>query len=1443
MFVPKLRSSLFFKVTSFVQLAVLSTFFIVPSVVVHAQTFSVFSLPKPGTMVTTSEKFIPPLLKGISLHKENPLVFDFIIDPGNAQLSSDAVQSEGQKLIKYFLASLTIPEDDLWVNLSPYENNKIIPPAFGQTEMGRDLLAQDYILKQLSASLIYPEKDLGKSFWDRVYQKAQAKYGTTDIPMTTFNKVWIIPDKAVILETDDTAYVVRSRLKVLMEQDYIALDQNRADEVLGTSRLSEQDVNQVSSISSEVVREIIIPEIEREVNEGKNFSQLRQIYNSLILANWFKDNLKENILNQVYSDQAKILGVDVEDKTDKEKIYQHYLSAYRQGVFNYIKEDLEPSTGEAIPRKYFSGGAKLGGLEMRQAEVRLRAEPGEDPRAVLRDAGEQSGSIETPVVRITGALAGVRNGPDQAMLSDQDKKLLQNQKPEVVRDVITRFDAKAAGSVDSLTDLRMLQARMDLGIQRFDTAMRDQVNSLITETIQNQIERYRSQGMAVTSNSAWQAEAQTARSLVSNAQEFDVADVQVIETDRVTFGVAVSGGKLFIERPLLDNTPSDTAENFDQRTRFLIRAISPSIFEGDVNAYNYALSRFPQQVSGLYSSEQAMPQVVMQKVRDNLLGYLNPQQAESFRQSLNDARRRIDPNAVEIVSVIEPSADTINKTEQLYNALNLYIYMDASRRLDGTKSDKNVRLEFAFAADPATTAHFLTAGTIAMLITDAKFGGFDPTTRDYRKAYLERTYATRLGLTRDVAREVFGGLIDVLANTPSTKDTNGEGRQHQYLIDEVDSGRIFDLDGIQYLAGEDHFLSFARDKKTSQVSFKRITEQNIGDFEAYALLPGYQRLIQMLVNEDGLDVVPEKHRSLIQGIANGSLEVSDALKVGAEFPDLDVFAKVFLMLDDVVVRIQNKYGESRAKEFREKFNYGVVITPREVPQYTDRTRAAILKSGGISFTWGVEGPGADISSTNIRKGLTQLLKSGELNLNEFYGLFRMSLERILVDSAYQKHLLRIGKMQTGESVEQMVPVDSFASERERQQQNLARFQENVAAAFPGAVVRETSSESKTDFGIEVGGVPIVAISRTVTSQYNDGKGYGSPEDVVTYNVTSQPNVEPSRVAAVEAAFKEFSKTPSAEITTTFVRDSAIRADLYGSSSSFEQRDWTADERFSRVASVIPELRSQSQRVDLTERGVRAILQGQIQSGDVNYVLRGLEILDVFDREEALRTLDREGVIPTALSGLSYDAFQNSIQNPAENQRSAVTDLLSVNQRTRDIIQQIDAQRDTNVSLFTPGADGQLSSEGSRVMADLTRQLNAVNKLWALLAGIVNPGVVVEEADTVLTGLIPSQNLVVAANTQAAAARFSQNVQGQLESSGIVDQNPGGIDLNPANLKIEINKENGGVNVEFDPKLLEEIRQQGIEGFIPVIINVQPMESALPLLSQNAQPSESATSNI
>ncbi|HLF17998.1 MAG TPA: protein phosphatase 2C domain-containing protein [Candidatus Omnitrophota bacterium] len=363
-------------------------------------------------------------MKGIKIYADNPLRFDFIIDTGESNLKDEALRLEADKLVKYFLASLTVPKEDLWVNLSPYEKDRIVPEGFGITEMGRDLLAQDYLLKQLTASLIYPEEELGKKFWDRIHQRAYELYGTSDIPVNTFNKVWIVPEKAVVYENGDTAFVVESHLKVMLEEDYLALSQS-SDISHQTSEegLTTED----RRLMTEMMREVILPEIEKEVNEGKNFANLRQIYNSLILATWFKRKLEGHLLNRIYVDQNKTEGVDVEDKQVKQKIYEQYLEAFKVGVYNYIKEEYDPATQEVIPRKYFSGGAKMAVdeamLVVDAPEFAARVEQNFNHAIIasaVLDAKGRDGESVTDVTRLLGPSL-----TDNAMLSEEMAGLIE----------------------------------------------------------------------------------------------------------------------------------------------------------------------------------------------------------------------------------------------------------------------------------------------------------------------------------------------------------------------------------------------------------------------------------------------------------------------------------------------------------------------------------------------------------------------------------------------------------------------------------------------------------------------------------------------------------------------------------------------------------------------------------------------------------------------------------------------------------------------------------------------------------------------------------------------------------------------------------------------------------------------------------------------------------
>ncbi|MDP8212012.1 MAG: phosphoglycerate kinase [Candidatus Zapsychrus exili] len=391
--ISKSKTSLAYRVLcSFIAFSVVFTAVIPPS---YAQSY--VSLPAPGTFVNITNSFTPTIVKGITIHPENPLEFDFIVDSGDNKLKGEQLKEESLKLIKYFLATLTVPENELWVNLNPSQPDKIMPEKLGHTEMGRDLLAQDYILKQLTASLMHPEGETGKEFWNKIYKRTKKEFGTTDINTDTLNRVWIVPSSATVYEKDNSAFVLESELKVLLDKEYLSTKEGTALD---------------NSTTTQIIKEIIIPELEREVNTGKNFALLRQISNSMILATWFKMNLKESLLGKVYVDQNKVTGIDLENKNVKQEIYNQYLEAFKTGVYNYIKEEYNSETQEIIPKKYFSGG-----METKWSpKINVVNEDTADS-ALLAQAADVAGSVSNLKVNLYdfGADADL----DQAMVASK----------------------------------------------------------------------------------------------------------------------------------------------------------------------------------------------------------------------------------------------------------------------------------------------------------------------------------------------------------------------------------------------------------------------------------------------------------------------------------------------------------------------------------------------------------------------------------------------------------------------------------------------------------------------------------------------------------------------------------------------------------------------------------------------------------------------------------------------------------------------------------------------------------------------------------------------------------------------------------------------------------------------------------------------------------------
>lgn len=421
---------------------------------VYAQSVAMPWMPKAGTMVALSTAYTPANLKGLVIHPDNALRFDFLIHRGQDVLSAQEKTDEYNKLIKYFLASLAVPDEHQWVNLSPYEKDRMIKEDFGRTEMGRDLLAQDYILKQMTASLIYPESALGQKFWEKVYAQAQEQFGTTEVPMNTFNKVWIVPDEAQIYEKGNTVYIVSQHLKVMLEQDYLSLSKHAGISNVEAAR--QQDTN---TLGSQIVREIVLPALEKEVNEGKNFAMLRQIYSGMILSAWYKNALKESLLGKIYADRSRVKGVEQPDTKANQEIYQQYVKAFKKGVFNYIKEDVDRLTNQSIPRKYFSGGMQKG--DFTSYARRVDAQTGD--RAMAGDMP----NIDAATVDLTAS-------GDQAMTADAAIRRFESYDrlvdlvltPESKQGVWAAFDIDKAGDLKEPTTRREIIALLNRSILR-----------------------------------------------------------------------------------------------------------------------------------------------------------------------------------------------------------------------------------------------------------------------------------------------------------------------------------------------------------------------------------------------------------------------------------------------------------------------------------------------------------------------------------------------------------------------------------------------------------------------------------------------------------------------------------------------------------------------------------------------------------------------------------------------------------------------------------------------------------------------------------------------------------------------------------------------------------------------------------------------------------------
>jgi hypothetical protein len=272
--------------------------------------------------------------------------------PKGDSLNIEVLSGDHELPGKTFRIAAAMPANAFWVNLNPNEPYRIADHLLGKTDVARVLLQADLQLKRDSAAITDPRTSpVGQEYWNRILAAAGARGNGAKVVQGT--RVWIVPGKVVIAGDDDRAYLESAQLEVKLESQYLE-SRSASGATLG-------DRSGTLAATDTVARELILPILNNWVNSAPQYEELRQVFSSLVLAQWYKDHH-----GRFDGGDSALKDSPSDPSWTPRETWLEYMHSLKYGEYSFSKVTTlyQESQIETYTLEYFDGGVDFTQIQL-----------------------------------------------------------------------------------------------------------------------------------------------------------------------------------------------------------------------------------------------------------------------------------------------------------------------------------------------------------------------------------------------------------------------------------------------------------------------------------------------------------------------------------------------------------------------------------------------------------------------------------------------------------------------------------------------------------------------------------------------------------------------------------------------------------------------------------------------------------------------------------------------------------------------------------------------------------------------------------------------------------------------------------------------------------------------------------------------------------------------